>query len=274
MGRKKRKVKVRKNGRYGVLAYLILAVFGYLVYKCGNNETLFTEKIDKLEIPIMQDSGSSGRIVVHSGYALSYNSERLLPDWVAYELTSLETEGDNPRAEHFQKDPFLSGLQADNDDYRNSGWDKGHMAPAADMKWDETAMKESFYLSNVCPQNHKLNSGTWKKLEEQCRKYAQRFGSVYIVCGPVIKNNKYGTIGDNGVMVPDGFYKVLLAVCYGKYIGIGFLFDNEKGNKNLMKHAVSIDEVERITGIDFFPSLPDDEEQRVEACYDEQAWSL
>lgn len=257
---------------YKIIIYLILALFGYLVYKCSGSRPLVTEKIDKLENPSMQ--GVSGRLIVREGYTLSYNTQRLIPNWVAYELTALETQGDEPRGEHFKKDPEIQGMQAEASDYRNSGWDKGHMAPAADMKWSERAMDDCFYLTNICPQDHKLNTGTWKKLEEQCREYARYFGNLYIVCGPIVENNRYGTIGDNGVMVPDGFFKVLLAPYYGKYVGVGFIFENKKGGKKLIEHAVTIDEVERVTGIDFFPALPDDVETAVESVMDKNAWKL
>jgi endonuclease G len=270
---KNKKKKESGMNRYKLLVYSILALFAFVLYHCGGTKVLTAESIDRLEVPVMS-SGRSGLLIAREGYTLSYNRERLLPDWVAYELTVLETEGDEPRAKHFKKDPDISGLQADVDDYRNSGWDKGHMAPAADMKWSESAMAECFYLSNICPQDHKLNTGTWKRLEEKCREYARYFGNLYIVCGPVVKNNKHGSIGDNGVLVPDGFYKVLLTRYYDEYKGIGFLFENSKGGRNLLEHAVTIDEVERVTGIDFFHLLPDNVEKKVESEVDKAVWKL
>ena len=257
---------------YKIVIYFILSLFGYLVYKCCGPKLSAVERIDKLEVPAVQEA--YGNLISREGYTLLYNSQRLLPEWVAYELTALETEGKEKRGEHFKKDPEIQGLQADVADYRNSGWDKGHMAPAADMKWSERAMDDCFYLTNICPQDHKLNAGVWKKLEEKCREYARYFGTIYIVCGPVVENNRYGTIGDNGVMVPDGFFKVVLAPYYGKYKGVGFLFDNKKGSRKLMEHAVTIDEVERVTGIDFFPSLPDDVEDVVESAVEKNIWDM
>ncbi len=268
----KKRTSGGSSARYKIIVYVILALFGYFVYKCGGSAASSAEKIEKLEIPSVQKT--SGKMIIREGYSLLYNNERLIPDWVAYELTALEVEGDEPRGEHFKKDPEIKGIQAETSDYRNSGWDKGHMAPAADMKWSKRAMDDCFYLTNICPQNHKLNTGAWKKLEEQCREYAKYFGTVYIVCGPVVKNNRYGTIGDNGVMVPDGFFKVLLAPYYGKYKGVGFLFENKKGGKKLVEHAVTIDEVERVTGIDFFPLLPDDVEETVESSVEKSVWNL
>ena len=106
-----------------------------------------------------------------------------------------EVAGTAPRGRHFDIDPDVRGVQADNDDYRNSGWDRGHMVPAGDMKLDDQMMRESFYFSNICPQNRNLNGGDWKTLEELCRIYAQKYGKIYIVCGPVIGNNMYGRLG-------------------------------------------------------------------------------
>ena len=268
---KKKNITKKGINRYRLLVYIILSLVGYFVYRCGPTYT--TEAIDRLEVPA-QSCVSPELLICRDGYTLSYNCQRLIPNWVAYELTSEETGGDVPRATHFRTDPDIATMQAEVRDYTNSGWDKGHMAPAADMKWSGEVMDECFYLSNICPQDHKLNTGVWKSLEEKCREYARYFGNIYIVCGPVVKNNQYGTIGDNGVMVPDGFFKVLLAPYYGKYSAIGFLFDNKKGGKKFMEHAVTIDEVERVTGIDFFPLLPDEVEQAVEAKVDESVWNI
>lgn len=270
MAKKKKRVNKNSFNPYRLIIYIILFAVGYSVYRCGAPKAIGS--IDRLEIPATGIS-TTGTIIAREGYTLSYNSKRLIPDWVAYELTATETEGDEPRAKHFRTDPEIAGLQADNDDYRNSGWDKGHMAPAADMKWSEKAMDECFYLSNICPQDHKLNTGVWKSLEEKCREYARYFGKVYIVCGPIVGNNRYGTIGENGVMVPDAFFKVLLASHYDKYTGIGFIFENKKGAKKFMDHAVTIDEVERVTGIDFFHALPDDIEKQAESTIDKAVWS-
>ena len=271
--KRKKSSSTGKKGIYKPVTYILAAVIAFFFYKYGNTETFAAEKIDKIEVPQAVPSATK-QMIARDGYTLYYNKERLLPDWVAYELTATETEGKEERAKHFREDPDIKGLQAGVNDYRNSGWDKGHMAPAADMKWSEQAMRECFYLSNICPQDHKLNTGTWKTLEEKCREYARYFGNVYIVCGPIVKNNKYGNIGDNGVMVPDGFYKVLLTTHYGKYTGVGFLFDNTKGSKRLADHAVTIDEVERVTGIDFFHALPDDTETAVESRIDKEVWGL
>ena len=218
-----------------------------------------------LEQP-MTMSGVAEQVIWHKGFIVSYNESTRLPNWVAYELTADEVAGSVPRARHFDVDPMVNGAQATNEDYRNSGWDKGHIVPAGDMKWDSVAMRESFYFSNVCPQNHRLNGGDWRSLEEQCRVYARQYGRVWIVAGPVVGGNRFGTIGYNRVVVPDAFFKVIMVKNGDDYVGIGFCFDNEAaGNaRKLSHHAMSIDEVEQLTGLDFFYTLPDSIEDAME----------
>jgi endonuclease G len=226
-----------------------------------------------LELAIPQFTKSTkSQVIEHIGYTVSYNEQRRNPNWVAYELTGEEVDGKEPRASKFIPDPLVKGRQAVDDDYKHSGWDRGHHAPAADMKWSKQAMDESFYLSNVSPQNHNLNSGVWKSIEELTRDNAKKYGRILVVTGPVFTDKKgLGNIGDNRVLIPNGFYKVLLAYENG-YTGIGFYCENVAGKKSLDSYAKSIDEIEAITGIDFFHLLPDEIESSVESIYDWNDW--
>ena len=147
------------------------------------------------------------------------------------------------------------------------------MAPAADMKWDEQVMKESFYLSNICPQNPNLNGGVWKDLEEQVRDLASAKGKIFVVCGPIV-NDASTTIGANNVVVPQAFYKVLLQENNGEIHTIGFVYENVSGRKPMSTYAMSVDEVEKLTNIDFFPSLPDKIEKTVESKVDFSQWTV
>ena len=223
------------------------------------------------ETPRITDNRES-QIIVHKGYSVSYNEKTRLPNWVAYELTDKEVNGTYKRNGRFFQDPDVNGQQADNEDYRNSGWDKGHIAPAGDMKWDEKAMLESCYFTNICPQNHNLNGGDWRSLEEKCRDYARRFGKIYIAAGPIVGKNTNGTIGYNQIVIPDAFYKVILVCKDGQYEGIGFYFENVAGHKPLPAYMKTIDEIETLTGIDFFFMLPDLLEEQVESTVDEAFW--
>ena len=150
-------------------------------------------------------------------------------------------------------------------DYYNSGLDRGHMCPAGDNKWSQQAMDECFLMTNMCPQNHSLNAGVWNTIEQQCRNWAKQYGKVYIVCGPIFLNKQHRKLGKNKVVVPDAFFKVVLHTGKNPQ-AVGFICRNQsqKGRKKT-EFVNSVDEVERITGYDFFPQLPDDVEKRVEA---------
>ena len=156
-------------------------------------------------------------------------------------------------------------------DYRGSGWSRGHMCPAGDNKWDREAMYDSFSLVNVCPQNSKLNSGLWNSIEMDCRKWARKYGEVYIVCGPVFLNREHETIGENDVFVPEAFFKVILRLT-SEPSAIGFVVRNNEGKKKKDQFVNTVDDIERITGIDFFPALPDDIENVVESTANLKDW--
>ena len=235
----------------------------------------FAQDIDfhNIEIPRITVERSD-RVITHKGYTVSYNYDWKIPNWVAYELTDEEVMGEVPRYDRFKPDPMVpQGMTATTDDYKHSGYDRGHMAPAADMKWDEQVMKESFYLSNICPQNPNLNGGVWKNLEEQVRELALQKGKIFVVCGPIV-NDTSETIGANKVVVPQAFYKVLLIETKGDIHTIGFVYENISGKKPMSTYAMSVDEVEEMTDIDFFPSLPDEIENKTEAEVDFSQWTV
>lgn len=226
------------------------------------------------EIPRLKEKRQE-QVIRHEGYTVSYNSEYRIANWVAYELTATEAKSKKTeRSNKFVSDPQVKGATAMNEDYTRSGYDRGHLAPAGDMKWSAKAMRESFYLSNICPQKPKLNRGIWKDLEEQCRLWALDNGSLLIVTGPVITGDMK-RLGKNKVAIPKSFYKVLCYYTEKGYKGIGFLFENRDYKDNSLKSMViPIDSVEKVTGIDFFPSIPDDQEKEMEATVDWSSWSF
>ena len=195
-----------------------------------------------------------------------------VPNWVAWELTADETAGEEPRAKSFYNDPAVEGCP-ETYDYSYSGYDRGHMAPAGDMKWSKDAMRSSFSLANICPQVKSLNTGAWKRLEEKCRTWAQADSSIIIVCGPILNDPIREYIGDTRVAVPKRFFKVILSPRANPARGIGFIMPNDKVVGGMQATAVSIDEVERVTGHDFFASLPDSIENIVESQCDFHLWS-
>ena len=214
-------------------------------------------------------------ILEHKGFIISYNDEARIPLWVAYELTDEETRGDLDRDEYeFRMDPSYKSTQAMREDYYPNDWSRGHMAPAADFEWDAEAMGETFYLTNICPQDRELNKNDWNYLEKQVRNWAREFGKVWVVTGPVIGTNRYGTIGDRDVVVPDSFFKAVLAYKNGKYHSIAFLMDNDDKRYWLDDCAMTVNDLEAITGLDLFPLLPDDVENTVESQLRLPFWSI
>ncbi len=215
------------------------------------------------------------QIVVHTGYRLSFNRETLCPNWVAWELTANETEGSVQRSNDFRPDEMLPyRYQVTTDDYKHSGYDRGHMCPSADMKWSSTAQSECFFMSNICPQTHALNAGGWEKVERACRRWAKREGKVYIVCGPIFNDSrKQLYIGKSvKIRVPNAFFKVVLSLKKGEEKAIGFYFTNRDGKQNMGDATKTVDEIEKITGMDFFPQLNDALERRVEAQNNLSLW--
>lgn len=217
-----------------------------------------------LEIPIIK-SNLKEQIITHKGHTLSYNNQTRTPLWVAWELTKAETQGDNERNNEFLPDPHVRGRKVDTYDYSRSGYDRGHMAPAGDMKWNKQAMQESFYMSNICPQDHNLNKGDWNDLEIKTREWARRYGKAYIICGPIYHvGKKLEYIGNNRVAVPHAFFKAILIYQKNKPMAMGFYFENKAGHLSLKEYLVSIDELETITNMDFFSLLPDEIEDDIE----------
>ena len=191
---------------------------------------------------------------------------------MAYELTKDETNKRFNRSDKFITDPLVTTGSANNADYSGSGYDRGHLAPAADMGWSLATMAESFYYSNMSPQNASFNRGIWKNLEGLVRSWAIENGAVYVVSGPVLTNG-LPAIGNNNVSIPKYYYKVILDYTEPGIKGIGFILPNEASKQPLQSFAVSIDSVESVTGIDFFPLLPDEQERFIEKTLSVNSWT-
>jgi len=237
------------------------------------------------------------QILERIAYTVSYNSETRCPNWVAWALTAEHTDGPYSRKgiPYYDEDLSVIGIGTVNKNiFRNgyftdlevntprqefedwkarpAGYDHGHLCPAADCKWDKGVMNQSFLLTNMCPQYHNLNSGIWDKLEGRCRKWAQRYGRVEIVAGPIFNDGERATFGDNEIAIPDGFFKVVLCTSGKKPKAIGFIFNNADEKGKLADYAVAVDEVEELTGFDFFHHLPDEVENDIESSYNINRW--
>lgn len=256
---------------YGVYLYSQQIHIGKMTTKTQEIVSSYqTFQIADLEIPQLLASRQE-QIIKHKGYSVSYNKIWKLPNWVSYELTSQETQGSAKRENRFIADPLVEGAIATNGDYSHSGFDKGHMAPAADMKWNSTVMKESFYFSNMCPQHPQLNRRRWKDLEDKIRNWAVADSAIIIICGPIVDHSPK-TIGRNHVVIPEKFFKVVLSPYTRPMRSIGFLFKNEQAIEPLSTYVVTVDSIESLIGMDFFASLPDQIESTVEANADLRQW--
>ncbi len=243
-----------------IFAHFLLCI---LVFSCHPSK-----KVVHYEIP----KCAKDEIIEYAHYSLSYNEEHEQANWVAYELTSEELNKAADRYHKFLIDTLISTGTACDADYKYSGYDRGHLAPAADMAFSLTAMKESFYYSNMSPQEPGFNRGIWKKLEAKAREWATENEKIYIVTGPVLNGEIKKSIGENKVSVPHHYYKVILDNTAPEIKGIGFILSNEKSKMSLQNFAVTIDSVEVFTGFDFFPKLPNRFEKNIESTVELQKW--
>lgn len=209
-------------------------------------------------------AGQHEIILEHKVYRVSFNPKWHIANWVAYELTRAELINKVKRKNNFRPDPVLGRNSALDSDYRRSGYDRGHLAPSADMRYDLEAQMECFYFSNICPQSSKLNSVRWNQLEMRVREWAARDSALIIITGPVVKAG-YQTIGANRLAVPAQFFKIILALYAERPKCIAFLMNNGNERKELSLYAVPVDSIEKITGIDFFPVLQDKQEEALES---------
>lgn len=208
----------------------------------------------------------------YEGFTICFNPHNRTADWVGWELLGSEVSDEVSRSDNFWQDYDLKGCPSPAD-YRRSGYDKGHLCPAADQKWSTEAMSDCFVMSNMTPQEHTLNAGAWQTLEKKERLWAQRDSAIVIVAGPIYKDSDTKRIGESGVRVPSAFYKVLLAPYLDSPRAIGFIYPNMKCPGNMADYSMSVDKVEEITGLDFFASLPDEIENNVEKSASFTDWN-
>ena len=262
-------------------------------YVDNNNSTRI---YSALEMP-RELKNDTKQILYRKGYTVSYNKHTKCPNWVAWLLTAGHTDGPYSRkgVPYYLEDGSVVGIgnvtpetcrngyfvdmEAEEPRQQLDDWTReynmshGHICPAGDNKWDKAAMNQSFLLTNICPQDEKLNGGGWKKLEEKCRAWANRYGEIFIVAGPVFHEPILRTMGQGKIAIPDAFYKVVLCL-KGTPKAIGFVYKNDSSSQSIKNCAFSVDDVEEITGFDFFHTLSDSVEVKVEAYANLDDWNL
>lgn len=212
-------------------------------------------------------------IIEHTSYVLAYSEEHEQALWVAYELDEFKASANLfNRTDNFREDPNVSTGSATLADYSGSGFDRGHLAPAGDFKFSKTAMSETFFMTNMSPQKPGFNRGVWNRLEALVRNWAIEEEKLYVVTGGIL-HDTLPTIGANQVSVPQYFYKIVLDYTLPGIKAIAFLMENESSNLPLHHFVVTIDSVESLTGVDFFPTLEDHLEAQLESTIFIDEWN-
>ncbi len=213
--------------------------------------------------------GRSAQLVRHTAFTLQYEEEYEQARWVVHRV--LNRSGKAKRADHFSPDPLVKTGSALPNDYARTGYDRGHLAPAGDFKYSQKITNESFYMSNMSPQAHALNIGIWNEIEAKVRTWAKKYGPLVVVTGPVLKPGLTSIGRSTRVAVPAHYFKIVYDPKRGK--AIAFLVENRAYPDEQMRDlTVSIDEVERVSGVDFFAGLPDSTEQAFETQYQPGDW--
>lgn len=264
------------------ILYTLVAILIILVvysYEWFLNEKEKTEVVEEGKIAkahtneYFLPTSTTGQVVHHNNFSLSYNEKHEQAEWVAYELKKSHLSNTNHKRPYFEIDKAVKTGAASWRNYKNSGYDRGHLCPAGDRRFSKEAHDETFLTSNITPQEHQFNSGIWNTLEQKVRYWARKYDGVFVVTGGVLKG-EMDAIGNEYVSVPNRFFKVLIDNNTGKTKMIAFLMPHENSNKPLYEFVVSVDEVEALTGIDFFPELEDSIENKLEASSSYKNWSF
>lgn len=256
----------------GIALLFALAFYLYENYDWG--EQLVTENAVVLDKDIsFLPTSTTGQIANHPHYSLSYSEKHEQAEWVAYELTADQVVTTKYKRPYFEKDKKIKSKSAHYKNYKDSGYDKGHLCPAGDRKFSKNAHDGTFLMSNVSPQEHEFNSGIWNRLEQKTRFWATKYKGIYIVTGGILEPN-LPTIGTEKVAVPKQFYKIILDYTKPEVKAIAFLVPHKDSNKALYTFVTSVDKIESLTGIDFFSELPDEIENKLEQSSSYKQWSF
>lgn len=262
---------------YPVIAILLLVAVYYFNGRLDTQESV--EVYKEKSKPTAETninylpSSTTNYVVHHDYYSLSYSENHEQAEWVAYELKKNHLGRNHFNRPYFIQDKAIQTKSAHWRNYKNSGYDKGHLCPAGDRRFSKEAHDETFLTSNVSPQNHEFNSGVWNRLEQKVRYWAKKYDGVYVVTGGVLTSD-LKDIGEEEVSVPKYFYKVLLDNTNGDIKMIAFLMPHQDSNRPLYEFVVPVDRIEQLTGIDFFPQLADDMEVELEAAEGYKGWSF
>ena len=256
----------------GLFFFTITSINSCAAHEIENSEGLRPNHYEGLEKVILP-SHLSSQLKEYEGFTVSFNKDNATPNFVAWELLGSEVQTGVERSDNFWQDIEIEGCPSYSD-YTRSGYDRGHICPAADQKWSEKAMSDCFVMANICPQDHSLNAGAWNTLENKERIWAQRDSALIIIAGPLYSEEDKQFIGkDTKVRVPGAFFKAFLAPYVDQPRAIAFVYPNMTSPGNMENYAMSIDDLEEILGFDLFSSLPDEIEKDVEKSFSFREWN-
>jgi len=268
---------LNKKSIYSIIVVLIVfGVYGYEHFLKEKEVAVIVEKGEQVKTNTNEfflPTSTTGQVIHHEGYSLSYSEPHEQAEWVAYELKKSHLSNSNFKRPYFEIDKAVKTGAASWRNYKNSGYDRGHLCPAGDKKYSQAAHDETFLTSNISPQDHDFNSGIWNTLEQKVRYWASKYDGVFVVTGGVLKGD-LKTIGEEHVAVPNAFYKIILDNNNGSTKMVAFLMPHKPSDLPLYKFVVSVDSIEKLTGIDFFPELDDAIENDLESKSDYKGWSF
>jgi len=265
----------RQRDRYIYSILLIICIIGFWVFENFYTPDVYSSKADdadKTPIPsFFIPSSTGGQLAVHDHFQLSYRESFEQAEWVIYTLKKSHLTNDDRQRPYFVEDPYLHTKSADWRNYKGSGFDRGHLCPAGDRRFSQLAYRETFYTSNISPQDPEFNAGIWNELEQQIRIWSRRHKELYIATAGVLEPGLY-TIGEEDVAIPEQYYKIVARGSGKNLKVIAFLMPNRPSTDLPENYIVTVDRIEELTGIDFFESLPQDLEKRMEAEIVKKNW--
>lgn len=264
----------RERNRWIYTGLLILFIVGFWLFENFYTPDPYSgpegSELRK-ELPKLLPESTTGAIIEHDYFILSYHEKFEQAEWVAYTLKREHLTYDDRERPYYIEDPKVRTKSADWRNYRGSGFDRGHLCPAGDRRFSEYAYNQTFYTSNISPQRKDFNAGVWNRLEMQVRKWCKRYGTLEVTVAGVLEDG-LEKIGDEDVAVPDRYYKIIARGIEEDPEVIAFLIPHNESRKPLREFVVSVDEVEKATGIDFLHELPDDIEDKLESQVKTKAW--
>lgn len=260
---------------YSIL--MLICVVGFWLFENFYTPATYSDKnsegLKKEVSGYFMPSSTTGSIIEHSYYSLSYNEAYEQAEWVAYKLDKKDLTYEDRKRPYFIEDPMVKTKSADWRNYKGSGYDRGHLCPAGDRRFSKQAYDETFYTSNISPQNRDFNAGIWNKLEMKTRYWAKKYGSVFVITGGVLEKG-LEEIGDEDVAVPNYFYKIIAKGEKDNLSVLAFLMENKESSSPIKQFLVPVDVIEKRTGIDFFKELSKEKQDKIERKVTTNGWKF